>query len=127
MDKRLINAPDAPQPLSHYSQAFEISGHKRLLFISGQVPVSQDGNVPADFRSQCRLAWRNVLAQLHAANMSIENLVKVTTFLADRQYGLVNREIRLEFLGSHRPAATVVIAGIFDQQWLIEIEAIAAA
>jgi enamine deaminase RidA (YjgF/YER057c/UK114 family) len=127
MDKRLINAPDAPQPLSHYSQAFEISGHKRLLFISGQVPVSQDGNVPADFPSQCRLAWRNVLAQLHAANMSIENLVKVTTFLADRQFGLVNREIRLEFLGNHRPAATVVIAGIFDQQWLIEVEAIAAA
>jgi enamine deaminase RidA (YjgF/YER057c/UK114 family) len=59
--------------------------------------------------------------------MSIENLVKVTAFLADRQYGLVNREIRLEFLGSHRPAATVVIAGIFDEKWLIEVEAIAAA
>ena len=127
MDTRLINAADAPQPLSNYSQAFEISGHKRLLFVSGQIPVSQDGHVPADFPSQCRLAWRNIVAQLHAADMSIENLVKVTAFLADRQYGLVNREIRLEFLGNHRPAATVVIAGIFDREWLIEVEAIAAA
>jgi 2-iminobutanoate/2-iminopropanoate deaminase len=127
MDKKQINAPDAPQPLGGYSQAFEISGHKRLLFISGQIPVTQDGQVPTDFPSQCRLAWRNIMAQLNAANMSIENLVKVTTFLADRQYGLVNREIRQEFLGSHRPASTVIIAGIFDQEWLIEIEAIAAA
>ena len=123
MDNKLINAPDAPQSLSGYSQAFEISGHKRLLFIS---PVSRDGHVPADFPSQCRLAWRNIMAQLVAAGMSIENLVKVTTFLADRQYGLVNREIRQEFLGRHRPASTVIIAGIFDQEWLIEIEAIAA-
>ena len=127
MDNKLINAPDAPQPLSSYSQAFEISGHKRLLFVSGQIPVSRDGHVPADFPSQCRLAWHNMLAQLEAAGMSIENLVKVTTFLADRQYGLVNRQIRQEFLGNHRPAATVIVAGIFDQEWLIEVEAIAAA
>jgi enamine deaminase RidA (YjgF/YER057c/UK114 family) len=127
MDTKLINALDAPQPLGGYSQACEISGHKRLLFISGQIPVSRDGHVPADFPSQCRLAWLNIMAQLNAAGLSIENLVKVTTFLADRQYGLVNREIRQEVLGNHRPASTVIVAGIFDQAWLIEIEAIAAA
>jgi 2-iminobutanoate/2-iminopropanoate deaminase len=81
MDNKLINAPDAPQPLG-YSQAFEISGHKRLLFVSGQIPVSRDGDVPADFPSQCRLAWHNLMAQLCAAGMSIENLIKVTNFLA---------------------------------------------
>ena len=127
MDNKLINAPDAPQPLASYSQAFEISGHKRLLFVSGQIPVSREGKVPTDFPSQCRLAWSNIVAQLHAADMSIENLVKVTTLLTDRQYGFVNREIRQEFLGNHRPAATVIVAGLFDQEWLIEVEAIAAA
>jgi len=127
MDNKLINAPEAPQPLGGYSQAFEISGHKRLLFVSGQIPASRDGHIPTDFPSQCRLAWRNIMAQLQAADMSIENLVKVTTFLGDRQYGLVNREIRQEFLGNHRPASTVIVAGIFDQEWLIEVEAIAAA
>ena len=126
MDNKPINAPDAPQPLGGYSQAFQISGHKHLVFVSGQIPMSQDGHVPVDFPSQCRLAWRNLMAQLEAAGMSIENLVKVTTFLADRQYGLVNRQIRQEFLGTHRPASTVIVAGIFDQAWLIEIEAIAA-
>jgi|SRR4249919_1644510 enamine deaminase RidA (YjgF/YER057c/UK114 family) len=127
MNNKLINAPDAPQPLASYSQAVEVSGYKRLLFVSGQIAISQEGQIPADFPSQCRLAWRNVIAQLRAADMSIENLVKVTTFLADRQYGFVNREIRQEFLGDYRPAATVVVAGLFDAGWLIEVEAIAAA
>jgi 2-iminobutanoate/2-iminopropanoate deaminase len=127
MNNKLINAPDAPQPLASYSQAVEVSGYKRLLFVSGQIAISQEGQIPADFPSQCRLAWCNVIAQLRAADMSIENLVKVTTFLADRQYGFVNREIRQEFLGDYRPAATVVVAGLFDAGWLIEVEAIAAA
>ena len=127
MNNRLINASDAPQPLASYSQAVEVSGYKRLLFVSGQIGMSQEGQIPTDFPSQCRLAWRNIIAQLRAADMSAGNLVKVTTFLADRQYGFVNREIRQEFLGNHRPAATVVVAGLFDEKWLIEVEAIAAA
>jgi hypothetical protein len=32
-----------------------------------------------------------------------------------------------EALGGHEPALTVVIAGIYDPAWLLEIEAIAAA
>ena len=127
MNHRLINSSDAPQPLASYSQAVEVSGYKRLLFVSGQIGMSQEGQTPTDFPSQCRLAWRNIMAQLRAADMSAGNLVKVTTFLADRQYGFVNRQIRQEFLDDHRPAATVVVAGLFDEKWLIEIEAIAAA
>jgi enamine deaminase RidA (YjgF/YER057c/UK114 family) len=38
-----------------------------------------------------------------------------------------NREIRQEILGDRSPALTVIITGIFDQAWLVEIEAIAAA
>lgn len=34
---------------------------------------------------------------------------------------------RSEFLGSHAPTLTVIIVGIFDQKWLLEIEAFAVA
>lgn len=40
---------------------------------------------------------------------------------------LVNAIVCREVLGGHSPALTVVIAGIFDEKWLLEIEAIAAA
>ena len=94
MQTKAINAPDAPQPPSHYAQAIEMSGFKRLLVISGQIPVALDGSVPVDFEDQCRLAWANIEAQLRAAGMTIENLVKVTIFLSDRRYAMETRRIR---------------------------------
>lgn len=126
MNKRLLNAPDAPVPMGGYSQAVEVSGVRRTLYISGQIPVSRDGGLPQGFRAQCRLVWANIEAQLRVANMTVDNIVKLTTFLSDRRYGQENREVRREVLGDRLPASTVIVAGIFDEAWLLEIEAIAA-
>lgn len=126
MELVTINSPSAPQAAGGYSQAVEVTRAQRLLFISGQIPETVTGIVPADFPAQARLVWHNLIAQLDAAGMSIGNLVKVTTFLSSREFAIPNREVRREVLGGHAPALTVVIAGIFDGKWLLEIEAIAA-
>ncbi|MED5618307.1 RidA family protein [Ideonella sp. BN130291] len=110
-----------------YCQAHEVSGFSRLLFVSGQVPADADDRVPPDFRSQCRLAWRNVQAQLEAAGMALDDLVKVTVFLSDRRHRQENYQVRTEVLGPRSPALTIVITGIYDEAWLLEIEAVAAA
>jgi 2-iminobutanoate/2-iminopropanoate deaminase len=110
-----------------YAQSHEVSGHGRLLFISGQVPADADGRVPPDFKAQCRLAWANVKAQLDAAGMTLDDLVKVTVFLSDRRHRQANSEVRHEILGPRSPALTIVITGIYDEAWLLEIEAVAAA
>src|SRR5271168_5605944 len=107
MKVNIINASSAPQPAGGYSQALEIVGAQRLMFISGQIPENAAGEIPADFPTQARLAWRNILAQLEAAGMSMANLVKVTVFLSSREFAIPNREIRQEVLGSHSPALTV--------------------
>jgi enamine deaminase RidA (YjgF/YER057c/UK114 family) len=39
--------------------------------------------VPTTFKEQAETVWRNILAQLYAADMSEENLVKATTYLVD--------------------------------------------
>lgn len=127
VEKRALNAPDAVQPTGSYPQAVEVAGAQRLLFISGQIPVRADGEVPKEFKVQARLAWANVEAQLRAAGMSLDNLVKVTIFLSERAYGAENREVRRAVLGDRAVALTVIITGIFDAAWLLEIEAIAAA
>jgi enamine deaminase RidA (YjgF/YER057c/UK114 family) len=121
-----IQSSAAPAAAGGYSQALAVEGARRLLFVSGQVPESASGDLPDDFAGQARQAWANVLAQLDAAGMSVANLVKVTTFLASREHALANREIRQQVLGAHAPALTVIISGIFDSAWLLEIEAIAA-
>ena len=127
MQRREINAEDAPNPVGGYAQAFEIAGASRILFISGQIPAAADGVVPKDFEAQARQVWANIIAQLRAADMSLDNLVKVTYFLSDRKYIPDYRRVRQDVLGDRRIALTTIITGIFDEQWLLEIEAIAAA
>jgi 2-iminobutanoate/2-iminopropanoate deaminase len=113
-----------PQPRS-YAMGALVSDVSRVLYVSGQVPALADGTVPDGFAAQCRLAWQNVLAVLDSADMSIANLVKVTIFLSDRRYRTENSRIRHEILGDHCPALTVIITGIYDESWLLEIEAVA--
>ena len=115
-----------PQPRS-YGQGALVTDASRLVFISGQVPEDNEGGVPDDFDGQCRLAWRNLLSVLEAADMTVRNLAKLTVFLSDRRYREANARIRHEVLGDHSPALTVIITGIYDETWLLEIEAVAAA
>lgn len=120
------NAADAPQPSGGYAQAVRVSDFEKLVFVSGQIPVGADGAVPEAFGDQCRLVWRNVEAQLRAAGLGLADIVKVTTFLADRAYAAENSAIRQEVLAGLTPALTIIIAGIYDPAWLLEIEVVAA-
>ncbi len=116
------------EPNGHaFAQACEASDFTRLLFISGQVPEDSNGSVPPDYVSQYRLAWANVERQLKAAGMSFDNLVKATIFLSDRKLIEQSAGLRQQILGARNPAITIIIAGIYDEQWLLEVEAIAVA
>lgn len=120
-----INAPDAPQPAGGYAQAMLVSGASELLFISGQIGVDRDDVVGSGFAEQAALIWCNIDAQLRAAGMSKDNLVKVTIFLSDRKYIPDYRAARQAYLGDRTIGLTTIIAGIFDEAWLMEIEAVA--
>lgn len=126
MKRENVNAKNAPQPRGGYSQAVRLENFERLVFVSGQVPLNSDDELPDGFEAQARQVWLNIDAQLKAAGMSKADIVKVTTFLADRHHTMANREVRNEYLGPLAPAMTVVIAGIFDSGWLLEVEVIAA-
>ncbi len=49
----------------------------------------------------------------------------VSDFLSDRAYREANSRIRKRVLGDARPALTVIIAEIYSEAWLLEIEAVA--
>jgi enamine deaminase RidA (YjgF/YER057c/UK114 family) len=126
--QRRLDPPALPAPVGNYTHGVEVSGVHRVVYVSGQVPwADDDGVVPADFEAQCRLVWRNILAVLAEAGMGVEHLVKVTTYLSGREHRAVNAKVRQEVLGGHRPALTIIITGIYDEAWLLEIDAVAAA
>ncbi len=119
---------DASPPVEGaYPQAVEVTEPTRWLYLSGQIPVAPDGSLAPDFKGQCEQVWDNIETQLAAAGMTLDNLVKVTTFLSDRAHALENREVRVRRLAGRQPALTVIVTGIFDESWLVEIEAVAAA
>ncbi len=124
---RPLTGDGSPPIEGAYPQAVEVTEATRWLYLSGQIPIAPDGSLAADFRSQCEQVWANVETQLHAAGMTLDNLVKVTTFLSDRAHALDNREVRLRVLDGRQPALTVTVTGLFDEAWLVEIEAVAAA
>ncbi|MDF5753291.1 RidA family protein [Spongiactinospora sp. TRM90649] len=114
-----------PQSPGDYTHGTLVTGARRTVFVSGQVPWAEEGKVPEDFETQCRIVWRNVLGVLAEAGMGVRNLAKVTTYLSDREYRAANGRIRKEVLGDHTPALTIIITDIYSEEWLLEIEAIA--
>jgi 2-iminobutanoate/2-iminopropanoate deaminase len=125
MKARPIDSPDAPSS-AFFAQAVEVVGARRLLFTSGLTPTEGDWVAPEGFAAQARLAWSNLFAQLAAAGMTPDNLVKVTVILADRAYRGESADIFDAMLSGRRIAVSTIIAGLVDARWLIEIEAVAA-
>ena len=59
--------------------------------------------------------------------MTVADVVKMTIFLSERKYRGEVYETRHKVLGKHCPAMTIIICGIYREEWLLEIEVMAAA
>src|SRR5258708_30879761 len=103
------NPPCVHAPSGGYSMGLEIGQHRRLLFVSGQVPEKSDGVVPEGFEAQCEQAWRNVIEGLNSAGLGVEHLVKINTFLTDKSQVVPNRTIRRKMLQENEPASTLMV------------------
>src|SRR5262249_2334368 len=125
MQRRDLNAPDAYLPVAAYTQATETSGATRTTYISGQIGQTMDGTIPDDIVEQSRLTWQNLEAQLKAAGMTLDNLVKVTTILPNQGDVAAAREVRSKVLGDRKPASTLIVGGLANPAWKIEVEGIA--
>ena len=122
-----INPPTVPASFSRYSQGVVAPGAARWLHVSGQVGIPVGGTLPDTFEEQARNAWRNVLGVLEGASMTAVDLVKVTAFVTRQSDVGQYRTVRDSMLGEAKPASTlVVVAGLADPRWLVEIEAVAA-
>jgi len=111
-----------------YSQGVKVTGAQTVLFLAGQVAYDDKGN-PAhrgDFAAQARAVYQAVKAQVEAGGGTVQNIVKLNTYLTDIRHRAELGAIREEFFGKKGPASTLVaVAALAQPEWLIEIEAIA--
>jgi enamine deaminase RidA (YjgF/YER057c/UK114 family) len=127
-----LNPPELGTPPG-YSQVVDVSAG-RIIFIAGQTAVDGDGNVVGknDFIAQAAQVFRNLAIALEAAGCTAANLVKLTVYLTDMDNLSRYREARSRFFASVTPPAApavtlVEVAKLYGPEFMIEIEAIAAA
>ncbi|MCX7931332.1 MAG: RidA family protein [Rhodovarius sp.] len=114
-------------PASRYSHAALVSGGGPRLVISGQVGLRPDGSLPPDGEGQIAQALANLGAILEAHGMGPAQIVKMTVFLTDRALVVPWRAARDAFLAGAAPASTLlIVAGLADPRYLVEVEAEAA-
>jgi enamine deaminase RidA (YjgF/YER057c/UK114 family) len=127
-----INPPELGTPPG-YSQIVEVSAG-RMIFIAGQTALDRDGNVVGknDFAAQAEQVFQNLTVALQASGCTPANLVKLTVFLTEMDNLGAYREARNRFFATVTPPAApavtlVEVSKLYGPDFMIEIEAIAAA
>src|SRR5262245_29058032 len=111
-----------------YSQLVKVTGAKALLFLAGQVPYDPQGRAahPGDFLAQARNVFGAIKGHVEAAGGTLDDVVKITTYVTDVRYRLDFRVVRDEFFGQRGPASTMVeVSSLSHPDYMIEVEAIA--
>jgi enamine deaminase RidA (YjgF/YER057c/UK114 family) len=121
MERQRISTGGAYEPVFGYCRAVRVGDN---VYVAGTAPAMPDGaDPPADSYGQARRCFEIIGAALAEAGASFEDVVRTRVYItpeADfdevgRAHGEIFRDIR--------PVnTTVVIAGLIDPRWHLEID-----
>ena len=121
-----INAIGSPTG-SSYSFGI-IASSSQLLFTSGIVSMSVDGTIiaPDNMEAQARYVFDQISNLLAEKNATLDNVVKITTFVTDMSKYSEFSKVRSEVFNKPFPASsTVGVSDLVKPGLLVEVEAIA--
>jgi enamine deaminase RidA (YjgF/YER057c/UK114 family) len=94
------------------------------VVVSGSAPIWPDGSCDPDPRAQARRCCEIIVAALAEVGAGAADVVRTRMFVTDAAHADAVGEVHREFFGPAAPAATmVVVAGLLDPRWVVEIEA----
>ncbi|MCI0524500.1 MAG: RidA family protein [Acidobacteria bacterium] len=112
-----------------YSHVVEVKGG-RTLYVAGQLALDKDGNLVGrgDFRAQFKQVFENLKARLEEGGASFKDVVKLNYYLTDASDLQALRETRNNYINTENPPAStlVVVKQLVREEYLIEVEAVAA-
>ena len=121
--KKVIATTAAPGAIGPYSQAIDA---KSMVFASGQIPLNPEtGEIPEGIKAQTEQSLANVKAILTAADLTVNNVVKTTVFLADMNDFAAMNEVYAATFTEPYPARSAVAVKTLPKNVLVEIEVIA--
>lgn len=117
--------PDGIYQPSSYNHTMRAGN---TLYVAGQVARDVNGELvaPGDAAGQAQQVFHNLGVVLKAAGADWHNVVKITTYLVDRNDAAAVSAVRLAHFGDHRPPHTgLIIAGLGSPDVRLEVEVIA--
>jgi 2-iminobutanoate/2-iminopropanoate deaminase len=128
MNREIMPTSIAP-PAANYAHAVLSEHAGNLLHVSGVVAVRADGTIPDDVADQAAVIWSNIFAILAAADMTVADIVSLTTyvvvdFMACLPEVMAARDSALD---GHRAASTLVtVPALARPAWKMEVAVVAA-
>jgi len=110
-----------------YIHALEVQGPTRLLFVSGTMGLDAKGVPGKTLDEQLDLIWANIRAILASAGLTVDNVVRVTSYLRDPAYAEKNQNARVAALNGRVVPTTTIVVQTLVSDWLVETEIIATA
>ena len=98
------------------------------VYIAGQIALDADGALvgQGDIEVQTHQVYANLQAILEELGGSLEDIVKLTTYLTDRGHLEAFRRARNTFFSDAFPPNTLLfVSGLAHPDYLVEIEAVA--
>ena len=94
------------------------------VVVAGTAPIWPDGSCPDDVPAQTRRCCQIIVDALEQAGASAGDVIRTRMYVTDASYAGEVGAVHASFFGAARPAATmVVVAGLLDPRWRVEIEA----
>jgi enamine deaminase RidA (YjgF/YER057c/UK114 family) len=116
----------------HINHALEVSNGQRVLYCSGQTSNDASGASmhPGDYVAQFRLAWKNIVELLTAANMKPSNIARMNVYTTDTG-AFMSHAAELSKIWSEAgamPTCTLLgVKSLFEPNAMIEVEVTAVA
>ncbi len=123
--KRRVESRGAPSAIGPYSQGV-IGGGRSLLFTAGQLGMDPaTGKLAEGIEEQTRRALENLKAVLEAAGSGMDQVLKVTVFLANMDDFAAMNDVYSSYFHEPFPARSAVEVARLPKGALVEIEAVA--
>ena len=120
-ERRRITGPSPFEAKIGFSRA--VREGDRVL-VSGTAPVWEDGSCDPDPEAQARRCIEIIAAALADAGAGLDDVVRTRQFIVSAGDAEAVGRAHAEAFGEVRPASTmVVVAGLLDERWRVEIEA----
>ena len=114
-------------PTADYVHALEVRAPGRILFVAGTMGLDPDGVPGPTLEAQLELVWDNIRAILAEAGMTVDHVVRVTSYLRDPADAEANGAARVKALNGRAVPTTAIVAATLEPGWLVEVEAVAVA